>query len=343
MTVRTVLLAGGLGTRLHPLTEELPKPMIPVLSRPWLDLLVERLAQSGIRDITLSLRHGKQTVINYFQKNPPGIRLNFAVEPTPLGTGGAIRFAADGATNTILVFNADIVQTFDIQAFLQFHHDRQADVTIGLVQVDDPSPYGAVEMDRTGRIRRFVEKPKPGETESKFVNAGVYAFSPDALENIPYGREVSVEKETFPSLLAAGAMLFGYLCRGYWKDIGTRDRYLELHQDILDRRCPLPISGNVVGPSLWQSDGVFVSPSARLTPPVLLGPGTIVEEGAHVGPWVVTGKQCRVGRGARVSDAVLWDRVQINAGAMIRHSVLGDDMRVAGGKVENVLLAAGLR
>ncbi|ADU51981.1 Nucleotidyl transferase [Thermaerobacter marianensis DSM 12885] len=344
MTTRAILLAGGLGTRLHPLTQELPKPMVPVLGRPWLEHLIERLAEAGIADIVLSLRHGKDVVVEHFSSNPPrGVRLRYAVEPLPLGTGGAIRFAAGavaGDDGPFLVFNADVVQTFDTRGLLAFHRQRRAHVTIALVEVEDPSAYGAVELDAEGRVLRFVEKPRPGETTSRLVNAGIYVFEPEVLRWIPPGREVSVERETFPALVAAGLKVYGCACQGYWKDIGTRQRYLELHRDVLAGRCPLPVPGTSARPGVWLSEGVTVPPSAQLVPPVVLGAGTAVEEGARLGPWVVTGAGCRIGAGAQVSEAVLWDRAQVGARVVLRRSVLGFGTRVGGGVVEEALIAA---
>lgn len=340
MAVQAILLAGGLGTRLHPLTEQLPKPMIPVMGTPWLDRLVESLAAHGIDEITLSLRHGKEVIMEHFREPRPGVNIRFAVEPKPLGTGGAIRFAAGvDPAKTLLVMNADIVQTFDISEFLRFHHERNAQVTIGLIEVEDPSAYGAVELDSDGRIRRFVEKPRPGETESRLVNAGIYAIDPGVLSFIPEGREVSVERETFPALLEAGIRVYGVRCQGYWKDIGTRSRYLELHRDILDGNCPISAFGQVAGSSIWQAEGAQISPSALLIPPVFVGPGTVVEDGARVGPWVVLGANCRVGAGARLSEVVAWDGAAVGAGVAVRRSVIGYGTRIGGGLVEDAMLA----
>jgi len=344
VTTRAILLAGGLGTRLHPLTQELPKPMVPVLGRPWLEHLIERLAAAGIADIVLSLRHGKDVVVEHFNSNPPqGVRLHYAVEPLPLGTGGAIRFAAGAVTGgdgPFLVFNADVVQTFDIRGLLDFHRQRGAHVTIALVEVEDPSAYGAVELDAEGRVLRFVEKPRPGQTASRLVNAGIYVFEPEVLRWIPPGREVSVERETFPALVAAGLRVYGFPCQGYWKDIGTRQRYLELHRDVLAGRCSLPVPGTPSRPGVWLGEGVTVPPSVQLVPPVALGPGTAVEQGARLGPWVVTGAGCRIGAGAQVSETVLWDRAQVCARVVLRRSVLGFGTRVGGGVVEEALIAA---
>lgn len=347
MTVSAILLAGGLGTRLHPLTEALPKPMLPILGRPWLERLVDHLADQGIRDVILSLRHGKDVILRHFRSpewqarrtagEPP--RLRFAVEPVPLGTGGALRYAAWPAGGTVLAFNADVVQAFALPPFLAFHRRRRAEVTIGLVEVDDPGAYGAVELDDHGRVLRFVEKPAPGQTAGRLVNAGVYAIEPEVLAAIPAGREVSLEREVFPALLRRGARVFGYRFEGYWRDIGTRDRYLELHRDILRGRCPIRPDLPERSPGVWVAHDARVAPGALLEPPVVVGPGTVVEDGAQLGPWTVAGRDCRVAGGSQVVGSVLWDGAAAERGAVISGCVVAAGARIGGGRLEDALVS----
>ncbi len=345
--VRAVLLAGGLGTRLHPLTETLPKPMIPVLGRPWLERLVEHLTLQGVGEIILSLRHGKDVIIRHFEApgrsgmRDAGPRVRFCVEPVPLGTGGAIRYAAWPAQDTVVVFNADVVQAFDLAPFLAFHRARGADVTIGLVEVEDPSAYGAVELGGDGRVRRFVEKPGPGEVAARLVNAGIYAFEPAALAEIPEGREVSVEREVFPALVGRGRNVFGYAFDGYWLDLGTRDRYLQLHADILRGRCPIRPQGELRAPGVWVEGRADIAAGAVIKAPVALGRGTVVAPGARVGPYVVTGRGCRIGADTRVRRSVLWDGAEVHREAQVNGCVLGTGARVGGGVLEDALVAAG--
>lgn len=347
MLVRAVLLAGGLGTRLHPLTETLPKPMVPVLGRPWLERLVTQLGEQGMGEVVLSLRHGKDIIIRHFDALGRSGRpdawpsLRFRVEPVPLGTGGSIRYAAWPADDTVLVFNADVVQAFDLGAFLAFHRARGADVTIGLVAVEDPSAYGAVELDGEGRVRRFVEKPGPGEVAGRLVNAGVYAFEPAALAEIPAGRAVSVEREVFPRLVARGWRVFGYEFDGYWQDLGTRDRYLDLHADILRGRCPIRPEGEPRAPGVWIEGWADVAVGALIRPPVALGRGTVVAAGARLGPYVVTGQGCRIGEGTRMRRSVLWDGAEVHREARVSGCVLGTGARVGGGVLEDALVASG--
>lgn len=345
--VRAVLLAGGLGTRLHPLTETMPKPMVPVLGRPWLERLVAHVAAQGIREIILSLRHGKDVIIRHFDalgwsgRPGTGPRVRFRVEPVPLGTGGALRYAAWPAEDTVLVFNADVVHAFDLGAFLGFHRARRADVTIGLVAVEDASAYGAVELDGDGRVRRFVEKPGPGAIAGGLVNAGVYAFEPAALAEIPEGRAVSLEHEVFPGLVAQGRGVFGYAFQGYWRDLGTRDRYLDLHADILCGRCPIRPQGEPRAPGVWIEGWADVAAGAVLRPPVALGRGTVVAAGARVGPHVVTGHGCRIGAGTRVRRSVLWDGAEVHREARVNGCVLGTGARIGGGVLADALVAPG--
>lgn len=333
MQVKAVLLAGGLGTRLHPLTEHLPKPMVPVLGRPWLERLLADLARQRVTEAVCALRHEPEAIMERIGTGESlGLPVRYRIEPAPLGTGGAIRYAAQGIEETFLVFNADVAHQFDLKQLVDFHRRHGALVTIGLVAVEDVSGYGVVERDETGRVLRFVEKPDRSEARSPFVNAGVYVFEPAALEYIPEGREVSVERETFPALLAAGEPVYAAVLDGYWSDLGTRERYLRVHRDILAGRWPLPEVGlQPARERVWQDPTARVHPEAELVPPVWLGPRSVVESGATVGPWVVLGPGSRIGAGARVQDAVLWEGARVGPGAQLESSVLGRGASVPGG------------
>lgn len=261
-----------------------------------------------------------------------GLRVQYRIEPKPLGTGGAIRYAARDLGETFLVFNADVALDVDLRRLLDFHRERRAKVTIGLVAVEDVSAYGSVETDPDGRVIRFREKPRPEEVTSPYVNAGIYVFEPDVLAYIPEGREVSVERETFPALLEAGLPVYALVLDGYWSDLGTRERYLRVHRDILSGRWPLLEKGHLpLRQRIWQDPSARVHPDAELVPPVWLGPQAVVEAGATVGPWVVLGPGSRVGSGARVQDAVLWEGARIGPGASFESSVLGRRATVPGG------------
>ncbi|MBX6378082.1 MAG: NDP-sugar synthase, partial [Clostridia bacterium] len=306
--MQAYILAGGLGTRLYPLTQDLPKPLVPVANRPWLDTLLRRLATAGVRDVVIGLHHRREVFPAIIGDGARyGLRLQYVVEERPLGTGGAIRLAASYLQTTFVVFNADVVVDFSLETLLRHHRERGALASIALAEVEDTSAYGVVVTGSDGRIRRFVEKPRPGQVASRLINAGVYVFEPEVLSRIPAGRPVSLEREVFPELVESGASLYGFPFIGYWLDMGTPERYLQLHRDILRGTCRLPVEGERLPGGVWRGRDVRVEPGARLVGPALLGDAAVVEAGATVGPNVVLGRGCRVGAGAVVRECVLWD------------------------------------
>lgn len=341
MTVRAVLLAGGLGSRLHPLTTSLPKPMVPVMGTPWLGRLVSQLDGYGFVDVVLGLHHRAEVVSAYFREGPAyATPIRPSVEPTQLGTGGAIRFSGYPSDDTVLVLNADIVQHFNLLDFMQFHRAHGGRVTVGVIQVPDTSAYGLVEFESGGLIQRFVEKPRPGESTSKWVNAGVYCFEPEVLAAMPMNRPVSVERETFPDMIASRAPIYAFPLTGYWRDIGTGDQYLDLHCDILSGNCPIITpEGREIAPSVWVADGAVVAPGARLVGPVAIGARAVVANGAHLGPGTVVGSDCGIGPGASVRRSVLWDGVVVDGGTRIVDSIVGYGVRLAKSDLSNALIA----
>lgn len=326
--MQAVLLAGGQGTRLHPLTRALPKPMVPVMNRPWLDRLVEWLAGHGVERMVFTLCHQPQVISEYFTPDRlHGAEATFVVESEPLGTGGAIRNAARDADETVVVINADIVTHLDLAHLVKKHCEEKAQVSITLARTVDASSYGAVELDRFGRVQRFVEKPPAGRSDYTWINAGVYVWEPGAIARIPEGRAVSVEREVFPGLIADGLPVYGYKLGSYWTDLGTRERYLNLHWDIMAGRTGISVPGVLLpdaetGP-VWLEGGVDIAATATVIGPVLLGAGTRIRPGAVVGPRVVTGRDVEIGAGSRVVGSVLWQGALVGSGVVVEQSVIG--------------------
>jgi mannose-1-phosphate guanylyltransferase len=310
--MRAVVLVGGFGTRLRPLTEHVPKPMLPIGHRPMIAGLVDRLARGGVTDVTLALGFRPEPFIAAFPDGRCGdVVLRYAVESEPLDTAGAIRFAADtaGIDDTFVVANGDVVTDLDVAALVASHRATGAAATIHLTPVEDPSAFGVVETASDGRVLRFLEKPAPGTTTSNAINAGTYVFEPTVLSLIDPARRVSVERETFPALVEQGA-LYALMTAEYWIDTGRPEHYRRANLDLLDgrraERCdPVAATASVDPSAIVErsivGDRAVVEPRAKVTDSVLL-PGARVGADAVVERSVVMGG---VGRNAVAVDAVI--------------------------------------
>jgi mannose-1-phosphate guanylyltransferase len=310
--MRAVVLVGGFGTRLRPLTDDTPKPMLPVGHRPMITGMIERLAAAGVTEVTLALGFRPEPFMAAFPDGRCGeVELRYAVEPEPLDTAGAIRFAADhaGIDDTFVVANGDVITDLDIAALVSAHRTHGGEATIHLTPVADPSAFGVVESDRA-RVMRFVEKPAPGDTSSNLINAGTYVFEASVLDRIPAGRRCSVERETFQTLVAEGT-LCAHPTDDYWIDTGRPEFYLQANLDMINgrrtQRCE-PVAS-----------GADVDPAATLVES-LVGAGAVVEHGARLVRSVVL-PGGHVGRDALVEDSTVMGSVGDRA--VVRHAVIG--------------------
>jgi len=332
--VKALILAGGQGTRLRPLTDRLPKPMAPIVNRPFLERMLGWLRRHRITEVVLAIGYLPEVVRAHFGDGAAlGAHIDYAIETKPLGTGGGIQHAAAGLDSTCLAFNGDILTDIDLTAVLAAHRQRRALATLTLIEVPDPSRFGVVEIDADSRVRAFREKPAPGETVSRTINAGIYVLEPDAVRRMPTGA-FSIEREFFPSLIAAEEPVYGYLARNcYWKDVGTIQQYLEAHDDIFRLRFRTEIPGRLVRPGLFIEGEASIAPDAALADPVVIGPGVVIERGARLSGGVTVGAGARIGAGAQVHHSVLWPEAVVEAGAMVRSSILATGARVAAGAV----------
>jgi mannose-1-phosphate guanylyltransferase len=322
--MRAVVLVGGFGTRLRPLTCHRPKQMLPIVHRPMLDHVVGHLVDHGIEDVVLSLGFRADTFgAGYPDSTCAGARLHYAVEPEPLDTAGAIRFAAThaGIGERFLVLNGDVLTDLDITRFVEFHDSRGAEATIALHKVDDPSRYGVVPCDGDGRVVEFVEKPAPGEAPTDLINAGTYVLEPSVLARIDDGRRVSVEREVFPALVRDRS-LFALDGETYWIDTGTPEAYIQAQLDLTEglRGEPVP----AVAPSARVAGGATVRRS-------VIGPAAVVESGARVeGAVVLAGATVRAE--AVVEGSIVGFGAEVAAGAHVGPcSIIGDREVVAAG------------
>lgn len=325
MSLRAVVLLGGIGTRLRPLTLSMPKQALPVAEVPMIERVLGHLADHGVTEAVLSLGYLHHAFAELF---PDGrhrtVRVGFAVEPVPLDTGGAIRFAAlaAGIDERFLVVNGDVLTDLDVTAVLEYHDSRPgAQATIALAHVADSSAFGLVELADDGRVERFREKPPPSQAPAGHVNAGTYVFEPSVLERIDGGRPVSVEREVFPRLVADGT-LFGFPSSDYWTDTGTPAQYLQAQLDLLSgRRAGPPAPGAVEdGYGVWRLGRVTVHGEVRA--PALLGKGARVRAAATVHNSVV-GAGAVVDEGAVVEGSVLLSGALVAAEATVRDSIVG--------------------
>lgn len=310
--MKAIVLVGGRGTRLRPLTETVPKPALTLVDRPFLAYMVEWLAAHGVDDVVLACGFlpGALREALAGEEERAGVRIRYVAEPEPLGTAGAIRFAAEQAGDvgeTFLALNGDVLTDLDLTALRDAHRERGAGATIGLHPVEDSSAYGVVRTAADGEVVEFLEKT--GEAAPGEVNAGMYVLDRSVLELIPPGRSVSIEREVFPRLARNG--LFGLRLEGYWMDIGTPERYLQASWDILERRVQTRVEPT--------APGVFVSAEAE------------VAADAKLGPRAVVGPGCRVGSGARVTESVLLARSAVGEGASVERSILSPGAVVAPG------------
>jgi mannose-1-phosphate guanylyltransferase len=325
MNLQAVILAGGLGTRLRPLTLHRPKPVVPLLNVPFLRYQLGLLGTHGVRDVILSVAHLPEVIRAVMgEAGFGGVQLREAVEAEPLGTAGGVRNAADLVDGRVVVLNGDILTDLDLGAMLRFHEARGAAATIALTPVENPTAYGLVELEPGGRVRRFLEKPGWDEVTTNTINAGVYVLERELLDLIPKGQPCSIEREFFPSLLERGVAVYGFVEPGYWLDIGTPAKYLQAQQDLLEGQLRTAVTPDGrAGAEGWIHPTAALAGSARVRGPVVVGPRCRVEADAVVGPGAVLGSGCRVGRGAHVEHAVLWEEVEVGEGARLTGCLVG--------------------
>jgi mannose-1-phosphate guanylyltransferase len=324
--MKAIILVGGGGTRLKPLTHSTPKALVPVLNRPLLEYLLVHLRDQGIAEVILATSVENRVIETHFGSGEPlGIAISYAYEHEPLGSGGAVREAARGISETFLVCNGDIVTDLDLKQMLAAHRREGALVSISLTEVEDPSRFGVADVSEGGRIRRFVEKPAPGTAPSRWVNGGAWIFEPRALDRFPEGREIIrdgwVERVLFPGIIDSGELLYGYQSDAYWIDVGTPETYVRVQHDLLTGAVPA-LHPRLQDDALIHPSAV-VHPTASIVGPVAIGPDCRIGGYAEIVGPVVLGSGCAVRERARIVKSIVWDGVRVGSRAMVTGSVLG--------------------
>jgi mannose-1-phosphate guanylyltransferase len=306
--LQALVLVGGKGTRLRPLTTEVPKPILTLVDRPFLGYMIDWLGSHGVDEVVLAcgfLPDQLEEVLG--DGHPGGPRVRYLVEPEPLGTGGAIKFALPELDDRFFALNGDVLTDLDLSALWKMHLERGAQASLGLYPVEDPTGYGLVDLAGDGRVLDFHEKPEPGHAGPGLINAGTYVLEKSAFDEVPEGREVSIEREIFPTLVENG--LFGLRLDGYWMDIGTPDRYLEASWDIIEGRVKSEVE--------TDRAGVHVDPGAAISADATIGPRAVIAPG------------CKVAAGAEITGSVLLDGCEIGENAVVVDSILSAGVKVA--------------
>lgn len=330
--MKAVIMAGGKGSRLRPLTSQLPKPMVPLLDRPCMEYIIELLKRHGCDDIAVTVQYLGASIKKYFGDGSElGVRLHYFEEFEPLGTAGGVKNVEDFLDDTFLVISGDALTDFNLQAAVQFHQERKAVATIVLTHVEVPLEFGVVMTEKDGKISRFLEKPSWGEVFSDSVNTGIYVLEPEIFDLIPKGSMVDFSKDVFPRLMEDNRPLYGYEAQGYWSDIGNLSQYRQAQFDILDGTVEVQMKGLQIRPGVWCADTVELGSNVVIEAPSYIGAGTSIGDGAQIGPYSVLGKYSRIARRASVQRSVLWRRNYIGPSSTIDGATLCDDVTVGTG------------
>ncbi len=328
--MKAILLAGGKGTRLRPLTLHTPKPVVPIFDRAFLHYQIDLLRQiPEIDEVILSLNYQPRRIEEVFGDGTgTGVRIRYVVEPSPLGTGGAIRYAAQGITETLVVFNGDVMTSVDVKAVVQMHRERKARATIVLTPVDNPTAYGLVETETDGRVRRFLEKPNADEITCDTINAGIYVLEPETFDRIPKDVSYSIERAYFPSLIERGETFLAYVDRGYWIDIGTPEKYVQVHHDMFDGKFTGGVFAGADRGQPMVSAEARIEDGAIIEGPCFIDAGAHVKPGARIGPYTVLGRGVIVEETADLQDTIVWPNTRIGQSAVVHGPIIGRNCHI---------------
>lgn len=340
MSTKAVIMAGGFGTRLRPLTVGVPKPMVPLANKPLMEHIVNLLKTHGINDVLSVLYYQPENITSHFKDGSAyGISMDYVLAAADFGTAGAVRNAAEHLRSRFIIISGDVLTDFDLAKAIAFHEEKKAMATILLTEVPNPLAYGIVLTKPDGRIDRFLEKPSWGEVFSDTINTGIYIFEPEALDLIPYQREFDFSKDLFPLMLERGLPLFGYVAKGYWRDIGNLNEYQKAVQDVLEEKVRVSIKGSRSG-SVVMDEGCTIAPTASLNGFVVLGKNTVIGDNAVVTNSIL-GDEVIVGSAARIDASVVWNRARIGNHSDISHDVVCNDTVISDHVTieENVFIA----
>jgi mannose-1-phosphate guanylyltransferase / phosphomannomutase len=356
--MKAVIMAGGEGTRLRPLTSNVPKPMLPLVNRPMMEHVVDLLKSHGFDEVVVTVAFMANTIRNYFGDGAElGVRMVYATEESPLGTAGSVRNAMEHLTERFLVISGDVLTDIDLSSIVEHHEEKKALATIGLAHVENPLEFGIVITRDDGSIERFLEKPTWGQVFSDTINTGIFVLEPEIFDYIAPDRSVDFSGEVFPKLLEENQPLFGAVADGYWEDVGTLDAYVSAHKDILDGKVQVNVPGFEMTPGVWLGEGAEVHPDAEIVGPAVIGDNCRIEAGARLGEYSVLGTNVRMRSDAHLERTVVHDNAYLGESIRLRGAVVGrscdlrNGVRAEEGVVlgdecfigEDALLASGVK
>ncbi|MDN4074755.1 sugar phosphate nucleotidyltransferase [Fictibacillus terranigra] len=330
--MKGVIMAGGKGTRLRPLTCNLPKPMVPLLHKPVMEYSIELLKKYGITDIAVTLHYMPEAIKNYFGDGSDfGVNLHYFEETTPLGTAGSIKNAEDFLDERFIVISGDALTDFDLSQGIRYHEEKDSLVTIFMKQVESPLEYGVIMTNQDGEIIRFLEKPSWNEVFSDTVNTGIYVLEPEIFQYMEKDVQTDFSKDLFPLLMKEERPLYGYPADGYWSDIGSLHQYRQSHRDMLDGTVNLPFSGHEIDQGIWVGDNVVIEDGAKLERPVHIADGTVIRAGADIKSYSVIGRNNVISSKASIKKSILWHDVYVGSESELRGATLANGTMVEQG------------
>jgi len=326
--VKAVIIAGGLGTRLRPLTNNTPKPIVPLANLPMIVRQLDLLVCHGINEVIINLHYLSHEIKKILGDGRKwGIKIYYSIENEPLGTAGAVKNAEQFFDeDPLIVFNGDVITDLNLTKLIGFHHQKQAVVTLALTEVEDPTAFGLILRDKDGRVTKFLEKPnweQVIQAKTKAINAGTYIIDPKIFRDVPVGEPYSFERQLYPSLLEKGVRMFGYLSTAYWIDIGNPEKYKEVHQAILRGEVAVKIMGTRINNKVWLGEGTHPDATVKILGPCLLGNNVRLGRNTEIRDYVVLGDNVIVDEGSTLDRCVVWEGCKIGKGVHFVDCVLG--------------------
>ncbi len=323
--MKAMILAAGEGTRLKPLTYQLPKPLVPILNKPVMAHVLSCLSKNDIQEIVINTHYMADQIESYFKDGAKfNVKIQYSREEKLLGTAGGVKKVESLFQETFLVIGADDLSDVNLKQLIKSHKLTRAVASIGLKEVEKTEHYGIVVTDPTGKILQFQEKPQTDKTASRTANTGIYVFEPEIFNFIPENEVFDFGRQVFPLLLKKNATFYGFPVEGYWCDIGSLEEYKNSHWSILSGECKIDLDAPQISPRIWISEGAKIHPEAVLRPPCYVGKGTVVEKGAVLDQYVVAGENARIGAKSHLNRTILWDETVIPPEKILENSVIAE-------------------